>query len=236
MKYFNKIYVKLILSSLVLCSCGGSDDDGSNGGGKVENPEKAVLIFPNNNEECTEGVIISNTQAKLDFDWEKADHATSYTLFVENLIDNTTQELNSNSDNLEVTINRGTPYSWYVVSKASGTETTASSETWKFYLAGEGVENYAPFPADLKSPLNQGAIDGTTVTLEWEGGDVDNDIKEYEVYMDTNTVPTTKLMTTSSETLENQAVDATTTYYWKVVTYDNHGNTSTSQIYSFTTN
>ncbi len=237
MKYLNKIDYRLsiIFGLLALVSCGGG---GNSGGGEEEifSPTEAVLVFPDNNEECTSGVVVSNTQAKVNFDWNKSDHTNSYTLFVKNLITNTTEEFNASNDNLEVTINRGTPYSWYVVSKSNNTTTTAQSDTWKFYLAGEGIENYAPFPAELKKPTNGASISATSVTIEWTGGDVDNDIKEYDVYLDTNASPTTKLATTPNAILENQSVDLNTTYYWKVVTYDDNGNTSTSQIYSFTTN
>ena len=226
----------IVFTSCALLSCGGSDGDNSGGGGEeIFDPTKASLIFPDNNEECTAGVVVSNTQAKVNFDWNKADHTNSYDLFIKNLNTNTTEEFSTSSDNLEVTIQRGTPYSWYVVSKSNETTTTATSETWKFYLAGEGVENYAPFPAELKTPTNGASIASAAVTIEWAGGDVDNDIKEFDVYLDTNASPSTKLTTTSNEKLENQSVAAGTTYYWKVVTHDDHGNTSTSEVYSFTT-
>lgn len=236
MKSLIKIYSIIAFVSCALLSCGGSD--GGNSGGEEEeifDPTKATLVFPDNNEECTAGVVVSNTQAKVNFDWNKADHTNSYNLFIKNLNTNTTEEFSATSDNLEVTIDRGTPYSWYVVSKSNKTTTTATSETWKFYLAGEGVENYAPFPAELKSPTNGASISSATVTIEWTSGDVDNDIKEFDVYLDTNALPSTKLTTTSSQKLEDQNVNTGTTYYWKVVTHDDHGNTSTSEVYSFTT-
>ncbi|MEW4922891.1 hypothetical protein [Algibacter sp. 2305UL17-15] len=233
MNYSKRTYtVALILGMMVSCSGGGD----SGGEEEILDPTKAALIFPNNNEECTAGVVISNTQAKLTFDWNKADNTTAYTLFLKNLETNATQDFDSNSDDLEITIERGTPYSWYVVSKSNKTTNTATSDTWKFYLAGIGVENYAPFPAELKSPTNGAAISAATANLEWTGNDVDNDIKEYDVYLDTNTSPTTKVSTTTVQKLDSHSVSASTTYYWKVVTRDNHGNTSTSEVYSFSTN
>ncbi|GAB1855366.1 hypothetical protein MHTCC0001_02000 [Flavobacteriaceae bacterium MHTCC 0001] len=231
MRTIRYTYIIALVLGASLISCGGSDG----GGEEVQNPEKSILTFPNNNEECTAGVVTSNSSAKLTFEWEKAAHATSYTLFVKDLLADSTDEYAASTNTLEVTLDRGTPYSWYVVSKSNKTSATATSDTWKFYLAGIGVENYAPFPADLKSPSNGASITGTTVTIEWEGGDVDNDIQEYEVYLDTSASPSTKLSTTTDKKLENQSVSAGTTYYWKVVTIDGYGNTSTSQVYSFTT-
>ena len=58
----------------------------------------------------------------------------------------------SSANNAEIVVLRGIPYEWFVVSKATGTATTASSASWKFYNEGPGVVNYAPFPADAINP------------------------------------------------------------------------------------
>ncbi|MGC6430041.1 MAG: hypothetical protein ACON5F_03265 [Jejuia sp.] len=230
MKNIKYIYIVIVITSIML-SCGGSDGAPA----EVQDPTKAILLFPNNNEECTAGVVTSNVLANLTFDWMAADNATSYTLVVKNLVSNTENEYSSNTNERVVSLERGTPYSWYVISKASGTSVTATSDTWKFYLSGPGVENYAPFPADLKSPSHGSSISETSITMTWEGEDVDGDLKEFDIYLDTNSAPSTKMITTTDNKLENQAVNAGTTYYWKVVSHDNYGNTSTSQVFSFTT-
>lgn len=224
-------YCFLSICVLLLMDCGGN-----NGGSEEEvinPPSKASLVYPDNNQECTGGVVISNTEAEIEFDWNEAANTTSYILYITNLNTNVTTNYNSTTDDKEVTIERGTPYSWYVVSKSNETETNATSDTWKFYLAGTGVTSYAPFPADLKTPDNDVSVSTTSsVTLTWEGADVDNDVKEYEIYLDTNSSPTTKVATVTTET-HDQSVLANTTYYWKVVTIDDSGNTSTSQVYKF---
>lgn len=235
MKYINNNTLIIVLASLIMISCGGGGD-GDGPDEEIKDPTKASLAFPTNNEECTDGIVINNIDAKIEFDWQSADHTDSYTLTIKNLLTNSISDYNATSDQLEVTLKRGTPYSWYVVSKSNKTTTTSTSDTWKFYLAGEGISNYAPFPAELNSPTNGASVSGATVTLEWTGGDVDNDVKEFEVYLDTNASPSTKVITTSTNTLANHTIIASTTYYWKVVTHDNHGNTSTSEIYSFIVN
>ena len=50
-------------------------------------------------------------------------------------------------------------YSWKVVSKANGTNYSNNSDTWQFYLAGDGQENYAPFPATILSPSSGVSVD-----------------------------------------------------------------------------
>jgi hypothetical protein len=120
-----------------------------------------------------------------------------------------------------------------VVSKANGTTVTASSDKWKFYNEGPGIENYAPFPADVVAPKRGPQVENTgTVSLEWTGSDVDNDIDEYEVFFGTVTPPTNSLVTTTSTTT-NTSVNANTVYYWYVVTTDVAGNTSTSETFEF---
>jgi hypothetical protein len=237
MKNSNKIYCALLVLSLIITACGGgSDADPDPTPPPILNPEKASLVFPNNNEECTGGTIVSNTQAKINFDWNVSANTKSYTLYLKNLDTDATQEFNATTDKHEITIERGVPYSWYVVSKSDKTTNTATSDTWKFYLAGVGTENYAPFPAELKIPANAVVVAGATVTLEWIGSDIDNDIKEYDVCLGTNANPTTKVSTVTAQKLENQAVSAATAYYWKIVTHDTKGNSSTSRVFSFTTN
>jgi hypothetical protein len=102
-----------------------------------------------------------------------------------------------------------------------------------FYNEGPGIENYAPFPADVVAPKRGAQVENTgTVSLEWTGSDVDNDIDEYEVFFGTVNPPTNSLVTTTSTTT-NTSVNANTVYYWYVVTTDVAGNTSTSETFEF---
>ena len=99
--------------------------------------------------------------------------------------------------------------------------------------------NYAPFPADLKTPAS-----GSTVTLSdgkatftWEGTDPDSvDTLSYTVYVDTTDgkqTPTTALSNLSAQTADVE-LEAATTYYWRVKTSDGT-NASYSIVYSFKT-
>lgn len=223
----------LVLITLV--SCGGGGDDPAPTP-EVKNPEKATLVSPDNNKECTTGTVNSDTEATVIFDWTKATNATKYKVYLKNLETGVVTNHSASTDKLDLKIKRGTPYSWYVVSESNLTSNTATSETFKFYLAGNGTVNYAPFPAELVSPLQDSEVSSSTITLEWSGNDVDYDIKNYDVYLDKNTNPTTMISTVTTQKLENQAVTATSTYYWKVVTRDEVGNTSSSQVFSFKTN
>ncbi|MFS4457384.1 hypothetical protein [Maribacter sp. 2304DJ31-5] len=219
---------------VVLLSCGGSTDPLPEEEEQIEDPVVTTLIFPEDNTECQEGTIINDNQSRVLFQWNESEHTNSYEVHLENLDNGTESTHESNTDELQIVIERGTAYSWFVVSKSSATDETAESETWKFYNAGAGVVNHAPFPADLLSPTNNGTvvISSGSVLLDWEAYDIDNDIVSFEVFMDTNNPPTTSEGTTS-ETEMTLDVIANTTYYWFVEVVDSANNTSKSDVFKF---
>jgi hypothetical protein len=177
--------------------------------------------------------VVSESNNRITFQWNEAQNTDSYTLVIKNL--NTNQEINqsANTNQAAVTLDRGTPYQWSVISKAQGTTTTASSATWKFFNAGEGITNYAPFPADAVYPARGTQIQTSgTITLEWVGADVDDDISGYEVYLDTATDLTVEPVTTTDSSLE-VTVASGQSYFWKVVTFDSAGNSSNSEVFEF---
>jgi len=234
----NKKMKKLsILFIIVLFfNCSGSDDDG----GTVtpppapEPPTAAVLTFPANNQECNEGTSLNANQSSVTFTWGASTHTDSYTLVLKNLDTDVSINVNASTNEKNIAINKATPYSWYVISKSTSTTETAQSATWKFYNAGDPTESHAPFPADLVAPTMGANLNGiSTVSLEWNGSDVDNDITGYEIYFDTSSPPTTSLGASQMETTINTAVSAGNIYYWRVITTDAKGNNSESEIFEF---
>ena len=228
-----KIFTILTLMALVSCSKGGSSDDGPTEPPVIA-PSAANLIFPENNQECNEGTQISAAQSSVTFQWEASANTDSYEIHVKNLDTDVTTTLTSFEPEKAITINKATPYSWYVISKSSSSAQTAQSATWKFYNAGEAVLNYAPFPADLVAPSMGANLSGVaSVTLEWDGSDVDNDIVGYDVYFDTVTPPTTLIGADQTEMTKDVDVTAGNTYYWKIITKDSAGNNSETNVFEF---
>jgi hypothetical protein len=230
MKIVQKLAI-LFAASILVTGCGGGDGGPSEPEPKPD-PRAATLIFPDNNSECTEGTILSDTESTVNFQWSAAENTDSYTLRLRNLDTDITQQLNSNTNELAVRLTRGTPYSWSVISKANGTSVTAESTTWRFYNAGPGITNYSPFPADDPSPKSGASVNAGTITLSWVGSDLDNDIVSYEIVMDTSNPPVTSQGTTEQMNFEVQ-VNAGSTYYWQVITNDAAGNSSLSEVFQF---
>ncbi len=235
MKYVCKIALIALLA--VVSSCGGGGDDSPTPTPTppepMAAPKAATLVFPENNTECNEGVVIDDEKSRVTFRWNPSEDTDSYEVNIRNLNNNTTLTTTVPVEQAEIIIERGTPYEWLVVSLANGTDETASSSKFKFYNQGPGIENYAPFPAEVVNPKRGATIARTTnVNLQWTGSDIDEDIEEYRVLFGTETSPTEPLGTTVEPSLEATVV-AGETYYWRVITADSQGNTSQSEIFEF---
>lgn len=231
MRNLLKISCLLAVSALVSCGSGGGSGDGDG-----QAPAAAALAFPINNSECLTGTDVSATESKITFQWNAAANAETYVVYVKDLLTQQALQYNAQGNtSMDIQLKKGNPYLWYVVSKAANTSTVGTSEKWKFYSAGNGVESYVPFPADVIAPGNSGSTAGPTVTLQWEGHDLDNDIVQYSVYMGTNNNPSTLVGTTAQQSIAGVTVAAASTYYWKVISTDSKGNNSESQVFQFKT-
>lgn len=199
---------------------------------EIAAPGKANLVSPANNKTCEQ----VNGSGQVTFSWDASTDTDSYDLTIVNLNTNgVTNHNNITTTNKAATLTKGIPYSWQIVSKNSGTKTTFS-DTWKFYLAGDGIANYAPFPASVESPVPGSTVVATEgkVTLSWVGSDPDDEALSYTVYLDTvdgNQDPAAGLQNLSATTAE-VAVESGAVYYWKVVSSDGV-NTSSSLVYTF---
>ena len=199
-------------------------------------PSAAVLIFPEQNSLCTTGVTITPTSSRVEFIWQTANNTETYELRVTNLLANVTQTVNTQATSAEITIDKGTPFSWQVITRNTQVQETASSATWQFFNAGSQI-SHAPFPAQIVTPLSGASAVSdinSEIELEWSGADVDDDLVGYEIYVDTVSPPQV-LVASPAATVSSIKVNIipNTVYYWKVISKDAEGNTSDSGIYSF---
>ena len=231
---FNFKALLVFAASVFFISC--SDDDG----GKpryTSTPGEAVLIAPLNNQECEIGEVIGD-QAVVLLNWEASSETEKYDIVVENLIThNMILTIGLPENYTTVTLLRGYPYAWTVTSRNSGDSETAS-ETWKFYLSGDGESNTVPFPATLLSPASGVTVTPANgkVTLDWESSDADGDAVTYTVYADTidgNQEVPEEWKGISESTIDID-VQPGTIYFWHIETSDGI-NTSFSQTYTFRT-
>jgi hypothetical protein len=196
--------------------------------------EKAELIFPEDQSECTTGKIISDTESEIDFNWSDVDGAEGYLLILTNLTSGEVTHFEPTESVLPSTLNRGTPYSWKILTYAENGTNVSESETASFYNAGPGIESFAPFPARAISPKNEEQLNLTNngISLTWESTDLDNDLVDYHVYFgnDENPILHAENHTDNSVFISDVAPG---TYFWRIVTNDAQGNSVSSEIFKF---
>jgi hypothetical protein len=198
-------------------------------------PEKAILTFPVDNTICLEGKIISNTESLINFTWNSSNNTDAYEFSLKNLITGISVIKLVNTTNIEVSLLRNTPYSWFVSSISTKNAFIAKSDTWKFYNSGPGSISYSPFPAEIIAPKKDESIQQISgnINLEWKGSDVDGDIINYDIYFGSSLIPPIFISKTTNTTLKDVPVKENITYYWKVITRDSKGNLSDSGLYQF---
>ena len=239
-----KVFLKyFVFASLFLISCGGGGDSGSDDVitppvQTVDPPSLATLNSPANNKVCEEGTSVSDSQSSVNFQWTVGNNTDSYDLRITNLNSNQViNQTNITSANNAVTLNKGKPYSWKIISKRNGTSETAESSTWKFYLSSDGISNYPPYPSTLLSPISADSFssDTSSVELSWEGLHPENLTLTYDLYIDTtdglqNPISSNQNLSAKSKSVQ---VSSGNNYYWRVKATDSNNNSSYSIIHSF---
>lgn len=228
----NNLFVILILGALCGCNSDPSDLLPQN---VVEEPVSASLVFPENHTECNEGTIVSKTKSKVAFLWNASANTDSYELILTKVETSEVSNFEVDDTTKEISLERGTNYEWYVISKSLTSAKTAKSETYEFFNAAPGIVSHVPFSAEVIAPENNSIVAAVSgkITLRWEASDIDDDIKNYVIFIGTD-----------KEVLENKGLQAVpsfemsvtsgTSYYWMVETHDEANNVSTSEVFSFT--
>ena len=128
------------------------------------------------------------------------------------------------------TLNSTTTYYWKVVAHDNHGNST-HGPVWSFITL-----NQAPNVPSSPSPTDAAIDVSLTPILSWSCSDPESDPLTYDVYFDTSNPPTTQVSTSqTSITYSLGTLNSGTTYYWKVVAHDDHGNSTPGNVWSFTT-
>ena len=226
----------LIIFGLIILNYGCSSNNDSDSMETVvsNDPSSARLVFPHENSLCNEGTNITDTHSTVLFEWWASNNTDAYVLTLKNLSTGNITTHETTSTEISIVLDRATQYQWFVTSKSNAVSTLAQSSTWQFYNAGEGIQNYAPFPAEIIYPVMAETVvtAANEITLEWDGDDVDDDIMDYDVYFGTENPPGIY----ASDLVEDNlivSIAPDTIYYWKIITKDSQGNSSDSGVYQF---
>lgn len=245
-----KYLLVLSIIGLLILSCSKGDDGGGTTSPPtvttptpppVPNPGKSSLTSPLNNEVCYEGQETTDQQSSVPFEWVASSDTDSYDLIITNQNSNQVQTIGGiTGTSRSVNLNKGIPYQWKIVSRSNDSNVTTNSDTWQFYLEGNGEENHVPFNASITSPSSGSTVNATngTFLLEWEGNDPDQgDVLTYTVYFDSLDglqTPSSEYTGLSESSLRVN-VESGTTYYWRVKTSDGTSSSFTI-VYSFQVN
>jgi len=99
------------------------------------------------------------------------------------------------------------------------------------------TDNFPPNAPNLSTPTYAATGISTSASLSWTCDDYENDPLTYDVYLGTSATDIYIVATgisAASFSLKG-SVQPNTTYYWKVVVKDDHGNSNYSGVWSFTT-
>ena len=125
---------------------------------------------------------------------------------------------------------QNTTYYWKVIARNRGGR--AVSNTWRFSTVVSGVPPSSPVPY---SPGNGVTDLATPVALYWNPSSTGTAPIVYDVYLDTNPNPVTKIVNgTNLLTANYSNLLPNTVYYWKVVARNEHGSAQ-SAVWQFST-
>jgi len=214
----------------VLVSCGGSDDGPSN----TAPSQVTQVVFPTADLLCTDNNVNFQWNAATDADGDSITYrvviATDRSLV--DVVENRTASTN----NITITLQQGVAYYWNVTAIDDSGAESMPSTTLAFFTSGPGITNYAPFTAELNTPVNESTVTPGTVTLSWTGADTDvDDTLTYDLFFGTTDTPPE---TESDLTIDNLDVTVTSgvTYFWRVDSTDDSGFKTLGQLWSFTAN
>ena len=231
--------IKIVLFLFIIYSCGKDS---------IPDPDPAVLLAPQNGDNCNTASSISLDQSRVDFSWTKSENTDYYQIKDIAKSSNvkykdTTSGIQFNGEvpetiNKKLTLPKGGAYSWSVTSISNSTIITTQSEIWEFYLEGNVSGDFLPQPANLIYPANEELIslsNSDIIEFLWTSSDEDNNILGYDFYLGTSIDDLSKLGDKIIQTSFSQELSLNTSYFWQVVTIDQQGNNSASGINQFQT-
>jgi len=104
-----------------------------------------------------------------------------------------------------------------------------------FYIKCQ-ANNTAPNQPSSPTPANGSAHVDVNADLSWTCTDPDGDPLTYDIYFGTNSNPPLIQSNQSSTSYDPGTMNNNTTYYWKIVAWDNWGASTSGPIWHFSTN
>jgi hypothetical protein len=224
-KAFCLIPIIICLLSTIYCN-----DEGPTKPEQNTPPSRPSYPFPGNGnaEVYTENVILGWRG------WDADGDTLTYSLYFDTLSDprlissrqqDTTYHLGS--------LNPLTRYYWRVVSYDD--EDSTEGSLWWF--ATTNLPNHPPYKPNNPFPSDGSTEVETSVTLTWQGGDPDpGNVITYDVYFGKDFTGLPLVSPAIFDTnFEVEGLDSNTWYFWKIVSRDHFGDTTSGDLWTFKT-
>ena len=89
----------------------------------------------------------------VNFNWQTSLNTDSYEVVVRNSVTRTEQKKAVDLTTATLVLDRGYPFTWWVISSSEISTVKTKSEVWSFYIEGIQQQTHIPFPAQLKAPF-----------------------------------------------------------------------------------
>ncbi len=188
-------------------------------------PEKPIAILPVNAETCSDykEVAGATDKAVIFFSWSTAENANNYLVQV---FESGAEVYNStvNSNEVELTLDKGTTYSWKITAKNNDGE--SQSATFSFTTPGQPIGNFTPYAAQITTEFNNATSE---LAISWTGSDEDGDTLIYDIKVtDTSGNEIVDETGWTDTTMEPISVNNGETYTVQITSKDSFGNYSIS--------
>lgn len=97
------------------------------------------------------------------------------------------------------------------------------------------IINQPPYAPSNPHPVNGSTNVNASVDLSWIGGDPDGDPVTYTVYFGNSSPPPKVVDNQTNNTYDPGILDVSSTYYWRIVVWDNHNAFTKGSIWWFST-
>ena len=119
--------------------------------------------------------------------------------------------------------------------KVKAKDTYGNESSWSLILTVT-IANHLPNTPSAPNPASGATNIDINADLSWTGGDPDScDTVKYDVYFGTTSSPPKVSSNQSGTTYDPGTMNYLTTYYWKIVAWDNHGASKAGPVWHFTT-
>jgi hypothetical protein len=123
----------------------------------------------------------------------------------------------------------------YTITAKAVDNTTQESTLAEFTV--NIAENFPPYEPSNPTPANNSIDVDINADLSWDGGDPDDPDENitYDVYFGTSSDPPKVASNISDTNYDIGTMEFDTQYYWRTVSWDNHGASTSGPIWCFTT-